>query len=73
MLLFTCQSVEQCLFSLFLLFLGPSLGWLPVLRFFARCDGRNYIADYRFVLPKGSAARRTNGQVLLQPFLLVVG
>ena len=76
MLLFTCQSVKQCLFSLFLLFVGPSVGGRYVFRFFAGGDGGdggNYIVDYRLVLSKGFPARRTEGKVLLQTFLLVIG
>jgi len=41
--------------------------------FFAGGAGGNYITDYRFVLPKGLAAGCTDGEMLLQPFLLVIG
>lgn len=73
MLLSLCKAVKECLFCLALLFGGPSLSRLYVFRFFASGDGGNYIADYRFVLSKGFAAGRTDGKVLPQPFLLVVG
>ena len=73
MLLFPCKAVKQCLFGLVVLFGGPILGWLYVFRFFASGDGGNHIADYRFVLSQGFPARRTDGKVLPQPFLLVIG
>jgi hypothetical protein len=73
MLLFTLQAIEQCSFSLFLLFLRPSLSWLYVFKFFAGSDGGNYITDNRFVLSKGFPARRTNRKMLPQPSLLVTG
>jgi len=70
MLLFIRQAVEQRLFSLFLLFLGPSLRCM--FGFFAGRDGGNYVANYRLVLPKGFPAGCTRGKMLLQAFLLVV-
>ena len=70
-LFLTGQTVEECFFRLFLRPIASSRRY--VFRRFAGGDGGNYIADYRFVLPKRFAAGRTNGKVLLQPFLLVIG
>jgi hypothetical protein len=73
MLRFLCKAVKQCLFRLVLLFGGPILSGLCAFSFFASGDGGNYIADYRFVLSKGFAAGRTDGNMLLEPSLLVIG
>src|SRR5258708_2770821 len=65
--LLLCQTLEESLLSLFL---RPGRARFCILRLFVGCNRGNRLADHRFVLPEGFAARLANGKMLLQPLLL---